>query len=82
MPINGTNPATTTLTAFRILELANKEYFLMLSKLLLTGEIAQTSAFSNCKINAVNITPTCRKPYDVIFERVKNVGMARPRGRF
>jgi len=54
----------------------------MLSKLLLTGEIAQTSAFSNCKINAVNITPTCRKPYDVIFERVKNVGMARPRGRF
>jgi len=27
MPINGTNPAITTLTAFRILELANKAYF-------------------------------------------------------
>jgi hypothetical protein len=26
---------------------------------------------SNCKIDTVNITPTYRKPFDLIFERTK-----------
>ncbi len=36
---------------------------------------------SNCKIDAENITPTYRKPFNLIFARAKNEGMARP-GRF
>ena len=27
---------------------------------------------SNCKIDAVSITPTYRKPFDLIFARAKN----------
>jgi hypothetical protein len=27
---------------------------------------------SNCRINAVSIEPTYRKPFDLIFARVKN----------
>jgi site-specific DNA recombinase len=61
------------LTASRTLELANKAYSLYVT----LGGIRRNRQncskwLSNCQIDAVNITPTYRKPFDLIFARAKN----------
>ena len=63
------------LDAVRILELANKAYFLYFlyvkqpptekAKLL-------NLVLSNCSIDAASVYPTYRKPFDLIFARAKN----------
>ena len=67
-----TQPAERLLDAARILELANKAYSLYLrqgpperSKLL-------RIVLSNCSIDAVNVYPAYRNPFDLIFKRTKS----------
>jgi site-specific DNA recombinase len=53
----------------RVFELANSAYSLYVSH----GPAEKASLlkrlFSNCTVDAVNVTPTYRKPFDMIFER-------------
>jgi site-specific DNA recombinase len=56
----------------RILELANKAYFLYLKQPLAEKAKLRRIVLSNCKIDAASIDPTYRKPFDLIFQRVKN----------
>jgi site-specific DNA recombinase len=60
------------LTASRTLELANKAYFLYVKQTPAEQAKLLKMVLSNCKIDAVNITPTYRKPFDLIFARAKN----------
>ncbi len=60
------------LEAERIFELANKAHFLYFS-----GDSSEKadllrSVVSNCSVDAVSVTPTYRKPFDVIFRRAQN----------
>ena len=59
------------LTAQRILELANKAYFLYVTRN--SGERAKLLKIVlwNCSIDGVSLYPTYRKPFDLIFERAK-----------
>jgi hypothetical protein len=59
------------LDAARILELANKAYFLYLKQNHTERAKLLKMVLSNCGIDAVNIYPTYRKPFDLIFQRVK-----------
>ncbi|HWR14807.1 MAG TPA: recombinase family protein [Terriglobales bacterium] len=60
------------LDAKRILELANKAYFLYLTRK--PAEQAQLlkMVLLNCEIDGASLYPTYRKPFDLIFQRVKN----------
>ena len=49
----------------RILELANKAHSLYVT------QTPQEMVLSNCAVDAVSVYPTYRKPFDMIFERVK-----------
>jgi hypothetical protein len=60
------------LTASRTLELANKAYSLYVRQNPTEQAKLLKMVLSNCKIDAVNITPTYRKPFDLIFARAKN----------
>ncbi len=60
------------LDAKRILELANKAYFLYLTRKPAEQAELLRKVLLNCSIDAVSVTPTYRKPFDVIFERAKN----------
>lgn len=60
------------LTASRTLELANKAYFLYVRQNPTEQAKLLKMVLSNCKIDAVSITPTYRKPFDLIFARAKN----------
>jgi site-specific DNA recombinase len=55
----------------RILELANKAYFLYLSQDHAERAKLLQMVLSNCAIDAVSLYPTYRKPFDIIFQRVK-----------
>jgi hypothetical protein len=59
------------LTAMRILELANKAYFLYVRQS--TAEKAKLLriVLSNCKVDAASVYPTYRKPFDLILQRAK-----------
>jgi hypothetical protein len=60
------------LNAKRILELANKAYFLYVTQNPAEqGQLLQ-KVLLNCRVDSVSLYPTYRKPFDVIFERVKN----------
>jgi site-specific DNA recombinase len=59
------------LDGIRILELANKAYFLYLKQPPAEKAKLLRIVLSNCSIDAVNVYPTYRKPFDVIFNRVK-----------
>ena len=59
------------LNAKRILELANKAYFLYLTRRPAEQAELLRKVLLNCSIDAVSIRPTYRKPFDVIFERAK-----------
>jgi site-specific DNA recombinase len=75
MAIQGLSDAETgdrSLDAQRIFELANKAYLLYVSQD--SGEKAKLlrMLFSNCSVDAVSITPTYRKPFDMIFKRAQS----------
>ena len=60
------------LTAQKILELANKAHFLYLTRNSAErGELLK-KVLLNCATDGVSLTPTYRKPFDLIFQRVKN----------
>lgn len=63
-----------TLESVRILELANKAYFLYLKQPPAEKAKLLRIVLSNCKIDAATVDPTYRKPFDLIFQRVKNEG--------
>ena len=55
----------------RILELANQAYFLYLTRKPAEKAELLRKVLLNCSISAVSLTPTYRKPFDMIFERAK-----------
>jgi len=55
----------------RILELANKAYFLYVKEQPAEKAELLRIVLSNCKIDAASVEPTYRKPFDLIFQRVK-----------
>jgi site-specific DNA recombinase len=59
------------LDAARILELANKAYFLYVKQPPAEKAKLLKMVLSNCGIDAVSIYPTYRKPFDLIFQRAK-----------
>jgi site-specific DNA recombinase len=59
------------LDGVRILELANKAYFLYLKQPPIEKAKLLRIVLSNCKIDAVSVDPIYRKPFDLIFQRVK-----------
>jgi site-specific DNA recombinase len=59
------------LDGVRILELANKAYFLYLKQPPAEKAKLLRIVLSNCKIDAASVDPTYRKPFDLIFQRVK-----------
>ena len=56
----------------RILELANKAYFLYLTQKPSEQAKLLRMVLLNCTIDAVSVYPTYRKPFDLIFQRAKN----------
>ena len=64
-------PANRALTAQRILELANKAHFLYFTRNNAErGQLLKT-VLLNCATDGVNLTPTYRKPFELIFARAK-----------
>jgi site-specific DNA recombinase len=59
------------LDAARILELANKAYFLYVRQDHAERAKLLKLVLSNCGIDAVSLYPTYRKPFDLIFQKVK-----------
>ena len=62
------------LNGVRILELANKAYFLYLKQTPAEQTKLLKIVLSNCSIDAVNVYPTYRKPFDLIFDQGKTKG--------
>jgi len=60
------------LDGVRILELANKAYFLYLKQPPAEKAKLLRIVLSNCTVDAANLYPTYRKPFDLIFMRAKN----------
>ncbi len=60
------------LDAMRVLELANKAYFLYVKQPPQEKAKLLRMVLSNCTIDAASIYPTYRKPLDVILQRAKN----------
>jgi site-specific DNA recombinase len=60
-----------SLDGIKILELANKAYFLYLKQPPAEKSKLLKMVLSNCSIDAVNVHPTYRKPFDLIFTRVQ-----------
>ncbi len=60
------------LDAARILELANKAYFLYVKQPPAEKAKLLKMVLSNCAIDAVSIYPTYRKPFNLIFQMAKN----------
>ena len=59
------------LTANRILELANKAYFLYVRQNSQEQGKLLRMVLSNCATDGANLCPSYRKPFDMIFERAK-----------
>ena len=55
----------------KILELANKAYFLYVKQPPVEKAKLLKMVLSNCAIDAVSIYPSYRKPFDLIFQRAK-----------
>jgi site-specific DNA recombinase len=62
------------LDAAKILELANKAYFLYLKQPPAEKAKLLKMVLSNCAIDAVSLYPTYRKPFHLIFQRTKTEG--------
>jgi hypothetical protein len=59
------------LTVQRIFELANRAYFLYLTRNSAERGQLLKSVLLNCTTDGASLTPTYRKPFDLIFERAK-----------
>ena len=59
------------LDAARILELANKAYFLYVKQPPAEKAKLLKMVLSNCGIDAVSLYPTYRKPFDLIFQKTR-----------
>jgi DNA invertase Pin-like site-specific DNA recombinase len=62
------------LDAAKILELANKAYFLYLRQPPAEKAKLLKMVLSNCAIDSVSLYPTYRKPFDLIFQKTKTEG--------
>ena len=62
------------LDGVRILELANKAYFLYVKQSPSEQAKLLRIVLSNCKVDATALYPTYRRPFDLIFERTKKAG--------
>jgi hypothetical protein len=62
------------LDGVRILELANKAYFLYLKQPPTENARLLKLVISNCTMDATSIQPTYKNPFDLIFARAKNEG--------
>jgi site-specific DNA recombinase len=67
----GPASARFALNACRILELANKAYFLYFKQTPAEQAKLLRLVVSNCRIDAASLYPTYRKPFDLILERAK-----------
>ena len=56
----------------RIFELANRAYFLYVTRNAAERGHLLNSVLLNCTTNGVSLWPTYRKPFDLIFQRAKN----------
>ena len=73
--LNGLNEANNgdrLLDVKRTLELANKAHFLYVTQNPAEQARLLKSVLLNCSIDGVSVYPTYRKPFDLIFKRVKN----------
>ena len=61
----------TALTAKRVFELANRAHFLYLTRNSTERGQLLKSVLLNCATDGVNLWPTYRKPFDLIFEHAK-----------
>jgi hypothetical protein len=64
--------ADRTLDAKRILELANKAYSLYLRQNPTEQAELLRMVLLNCSVDSVSVWPAYKKPFDLIFQRVKN----------
>jgi site-specific DNA recombinase len=64
----------------RILELSHKAHFLYVKQTPEEQAKLLKIVVSNCSIDAINVYPTYRKPFDLIFARTKNEGWRARRG--
>ena len=69
--LQGSPNVSWTLNAARTLELANKAYSLYLKQNSAERAKLLRVVLSNCSLDAANIYPTYRKPFDLIFRRSK-----------
>jgi site-specific DNA recombinase len=70
--LNAPVTTKTVLTAQRIFELANKAHSLYVTRNPAErGELLK-SVLLNCTTDGVSLSPTYRKPFDLIFQRAKN----------
>ena len=58
----------------RILELANKAYFLYVTRKPAEQAELLRKVLLNCEIDGVSVYPTYRKPFDLICKRAKTKG--------
>ena len=65
------SPTDSALSAQRCLELANKAYFLYLTRKPAQQAELLRMVLLNCAIDGASVYPTYRKPFDMIFERAK-----------
>jgi hypothetical protein len=73
MAMDGLKELTTDrlMTAQRCLELANKAYSLYVTRKPAEQAELLRKVLLNCSIDAVSVTPTYRKPFNMIFQRAK-----------
>jgi site-specific DNA recombinase len=64
--------ASRVFTISRILELANKAYFLYVTQKPSEQAKLMRMVLLNCSIDEVSVYPTYRKPFEMIFERAKS----------
>jgi site-specific DNA recombinase len=70
--LDGSKNGDRLLHAKRILELANKAYFLYLTRKPAEQAELLRKVLLNCAIDGASLYPTYRKPFDLIFQRTKN----------
>jgi site-specific DNA recombinase len=68
------------LDGVKILELANKAYFLYVKQTPAEKAKLLRMVLSNCTIDAASLYPTYRKPFDLIFQQAQNKGWRARRG--
>lgn len=70
--LNETNSGQRLIDVHRILELAQRAYYLYLTRKPAEQAELLRKVLLNCKIDSVSLYPTYRKPFDLICKRVKS----------